>query len=354
MVEVIEFEQLGESQLSEWTELLGARQEFHNGFLAPQFAAAVNRVRGGVEVAIINDGEAVGYLPLERGRMRVVSGCGISLGDAQGLVGNVHPSWLPKLLDHVNADVMEFDHLLANQCPPGVRARIDDAPIIELSEGYEAYDHWIHQTHKSRIKGYDRKENKLVREHGDFHFRFRDDRQSTLKALGSWKSAQYKRSGYHDLFADKWYRDLLGELLATKPTKEFSVFMSSLSIEDRVIAAQINVASHGTISCWVTGFDRDFSKYSPGIVLLRQALREGAEEGFTRYEFGKGDESFKQDMKTGDAKVATVWFAKPGAAAALFWLKREPRRRVERFILDRPQLRSRVRTAVSALGRFRP
>lgn len=351
MIQVIAIHDLTDEHEREWTELMTVNPAHRNGFLSPVFARVVEAHRPGVQVAVIRKERGVAYLAFERAGKRTARACGLGISDMQGAVGEFDPAWWPEVLEAMDVEVFDFDHLMADQAPAG--CRVEYAPVVELSDGYEAYEEALQARHKKRIKSYDRKERGLIAEVGEYEFTYDDQRESTLAAIGRWKSAQYKRSGYADLFAQDWYVAVLKDLLATPRSQCFGVSASSLSVDGKVIAAQLNVVGNSVMSGWVTAFDRDYSKYSPGIVMLRHTLQQASASGITTYEFGKGDEGFKQDFKTGDVGVVTAWIRRPGVASALFWLRREPRRRLELFILDRPELRLRVRKIVASLGRFR-
>jgi CelD/BcsL family acetyltransferase involved in cellulose biosynthesis len=54
------------------------------------------------------------------------------------------------------------------------------------------------------------------------------------------------------------------------------------------------VDRHGkTFSYWIGGYNDDFSKLSPGTVMVGHSVRHAIEEGFQVYDFLRGDESYK-------------------------------------------------------------
>ena len=62
---------------------------------------------------------------------------------------------------------------------------------------------------------------------------------------------------------------------------------------DRSVAALFGFADADTYYLYNSAFDNDLAEASPGIVLLTHTIERLSEEGFTRFDFLKGDEEYK-------------------------------------------------------------
>lgn len=62
--------------------------------------------------------------------------------------------------------------------------------------------------------------------------------------------------------------------------------------------------SFGTLHSWFPGYDREFSNYSPGSLLLYEMARLGAAAGITKIDLGKGAERYKLAFANGRPLLA--------------------------------------------------
>lgn len=323
-------------------------------FLSPEFAQAVGRHKPSARVAVLEDGgRVVGFLPFERNRYGIGQAIGYGVSDAQGVVHEVgaHVDW-SKLMAHARLSVLEFDHLSAWQAgKAGWNAHVMASPIASLID-YQAYEACRRSSHREHFKSYDKAVRRLTRDVGPLEFEFATDNREWFRQMGRWKSDQYRRSGYPDIWSRPWYRGLVEELRITKTT-HLQGIMSSLTVNGTPAALQFSLMSQRTLAGWVTTYDTALSRYSVGIELLRGILRSSDHQPFELYDFGKGDQQYKQVFKTGDIEVAAAWLARPSLVAAMHRAHAAPRERVERFIVSHPALRYRVRSALQGLGKLR-
>jgi CelD/BcsL family acetyltransferase involved in cellulose biosynthesis len=63
----------------------------------------------------------------------------------------------------------------------------------------------------------------------------------------------------------------------------------------RCIAVQYNIASKGTVYAYLSGFDPEFAKFSPGAVLLKHSIAGAIREGIEWCDFLRNREGFKYD-----------------------------------------------------------
>jgi CelD/BcsL family acetyltransferase involved in cellulose biosynthesis len=107
------------------------------------------------------------------------------------------------------------------------------------------------------------------------------------------------------------------------------------------------------LSSWFPAYDMRFARYSPGLSLHFKMAEAAAAAGVRYLELGKGDERYKQSLKSGDLWVGEGWVDRPSAAAAVRRVTRAPRRRGVDFILRHPALRQKARATLAGLGSLR-
>lgn len=138
--------------------------DYANPFLAPEFAAGIGRHRTGTRVAVLHQhGEAVGFLPYERGTLGVGRAVGLGLSDCQGLVHRPGVTWDTRaLLKACGLSVFEFDHLVEEQKPfaPYVTGTFA-SPVIDLKVGSDSYPEWLRGAYPGLAKTTLKKERRL-------------------------------------------------------------------------------------------------------------------------------------------------------------------------------------------------
>lgn len=119
-----------------------------------------------------------------------------------------------------------------------------------------------------------------------------------METLFKWKSEQYQSTGTLDLFSLDWVVEFL-QNLRKKQTNNFSGLLSALYLDDKVIAVHFGIRSRDVLGWWFPSYDHQFSKYSPGAILLTRVLQEAETAGIERVDLGQGDERYKASFMTG-------------------------------------------------------
>jgi CelD/BcsL family acetyltransferase involved in cellulose biosynthesis len=346
---------LGTAELDRWADLQRRDPSLANPFLSAPFALATARARGGCQVAILEDGPGErGFLPYERSRIGVGRAIGSGISDCQGLVHSPGLDWdAAELLHACGLGVWEFDHLLASQAPfkphHEVAAR---SPVLDLSQGWKHYLEERRPSTTKLVKSTLYKQRKLGREVGEVRFEYESADRAALRALMAWKSSQYRRTGRYDRFARPWIVRLVDELYETGGP-DFAGVLSVLYAGDRPVAAHFGIRSASVLSWWFPAYDVEFSRYSPGLILLLRLAESAAAAGIGQLDLGKGHEDYKESFKSGDLAIAEGWVQRPSPAAALRWMLRTPPRAAREFVGRHPSLRHGARGSRDLLGRLR-
>jgi CelD/BcsL family acetyltransferase involved in cellulose biosynthesis len=343
--------ELGASELDRWRDIQRLDQRLDNPFLSPEFTHAVGRVRPNARVAVLQVGrQDAGYFSYEHGRLGVGRPIGAGICDCQGVVQRTEVQLDPyALLSGCKLAVWEFDHLLAHQASSEQYHTVSErSPVIDLSSGFSSYI----ADRPSLERQLRRSQRVLEREVGPITFDYDVRDMDSLRMLMGWKSAQYRRTGRFDRFANRSIVQVVEDLMDTRSTG-CSGTLSVLYASGQPVAAHFGLRSGSVLASWFPAFDARFARYRPGLLLFRRLAEASAQLGLRQIDFGKGQEQYKQDFKNADIAVVEGWVERPTAAARWRRIQRAPRRLVMDFVLSRPNLRVGARRALMGLGYVR-
>jgi CelD/BcsL family acetyltransferase involved in cellulose biosynthesis len=243
----------------------------------------------------------VGFFPFQQGRLGSGEPIAAGLTDCQGVIHAPGVRWdARELLRACRLSVWRFDHLEAEQRSfEPYRTGIRPSPIIDLSGGFDSYYEKLRSQSSQFCKNAERKARKLEREVGELRFVTDSDDISAFRALLTWKSAQYKRTGQIDIFARPWIADLVETLFVTHGT-HFSGLFSVLYAADVPIAAHFGLRSGGLLAHWFPAYDVGFSNYSAGLIMHLRMAEHMPSVGVDLIDLGTGVQRYKEQLKNGD------------------------------------------------------
>jgi CelD/BcsL family acetyltransferase involved in cellulose biosynthesis len=352
---VVRPQDLGPPELAAWHAMRRAQPELGSPFLAPGFTLATGRAHAAARVAVLEEGnDIVGFFPFDQGPFRTARPIAAGVSDTQGLIHAPGLGWNAlELLKFCRLDVWEFDHLVAGQIPrAGQNVTRHSSPVMDVSAGYEEYVTERQRGSRKVIKSTLYKVRKLERDIGPTRLEFDSHDPAPLSRLMAWKSAQYRRTGRRDRFAVRWIDRLVRELLASR-SDGCSGVLSVLYAGDRMVAAHLGLRSERSLSCWFPAYDPELARYSPGLSLHLKMAEAAAGAGVHQLDLGKGDEPYKQSLKTGDLMVGEGWVRRPSLGAVVQGARRTPSRSVSKVILSHPRLRRATRSALRQVGSLR-
>jgi CelD/BcsL family acetyltransferase involved in cellulose biosynthesis len=284
-----------------------ATPSLSNPSLSPEFAMAVGRFRPGAQVGILTEGQSiVGFFPFERRRLSAgVPICGW-LTPCQGVIHAPEAEWDPQeLLRGCRISAWRFDNLVANQQPfAAYHSVIMASPLIDLSDGFEAYYEKVRVKSPRFCKELARRARKLEREFGELRVVADSRDTDVLRTLLAWKSERYRQTNHVDRFAQPWLVELLDTLLATRST-QLNGLLSALYAGDQLVAAQFGLRNETLLIGWFTGYETSLGKYSPGLIHIKGLAEEMAAAGIRTIDMGGGAKNYyKETMKSHDSFVA--------------------------------------------------
>lgn len=275
-----------------WRTIQSGNTAFASPYFCSDFTRLVGSVRSDARVVVIeNRGRPVGFFPFQKSFCGLGRPIGGALSDYHGVIAEVGSEWnVVELMRAAKINAWSFDHLVdeSGKFEPYFRADAT-SPIIDLSAGYEHYMRELGQPPSD----FPRKARKLARDVGALTFTFHDTDGRQLEQMIEWKRDQYARSRIPDAFGVSWTGDLLRAIMETQ-TQDFSGVCSVLRAGEKVVAVHAGMRSRNVLHWWFPAYDRNFEKYSPGIILLFRIAEVLVSAGATVIDLGKGDERYKR------------------------------------------------------------
>ncbi len=292
----------------------------------------------------------MGFLPFELRTPGIGTAIGRRVNTRQGFVHEPGLPWTwSAVLDATGLDVLELHDLVGRQRDDATRSLdLVPVPIIDTAVGWDDYLGRLKKTKTVKTILY--KERKLRREHGDVLFRSGPAKDcAELRQLIAWKSQQYRRSGWPDPFARRGVVDLL-DLLAEDREPGLHAVGSSLHIDGRLVATDFSLTTDTVFSGWFAAHDPELARLSPGAIRTLRTVEAAFDRGVAHVDLSRGDESYKDTLKTGDGQVATGFVARPSARAYAYQTARVPVTAVRSYVLRNPEVRSFVRESLKKVG----
>jgi len=298
---------LTDAHRARWRQLQTANPACAGPHFNVEFVQAVAEVRDGIEVAVISDhGVPSGFVPYRRTNGNVGRPLADNFSDFQGGIVPPGTSWLAdELVQQCDLRAFRFSNVpeTCQLFEPFVWQR-KEASYIDLSGGFEAYRSARRQAGSDEIQEALRKSRKVQREVGPLRFEPRSTDATMFRTLIDWKRAQLRALKLGDSFADPWVLPLLKRISETK-SDQFQGMVSVLRAGDEILAINLGMQSRDIFHGWVTTYNRDFAKYSPGLIMVTQLAQYAEQTGIRRIEMGCGGEAFKKSLASGTRTLVT-------------------------------------------------
>jgi CelD/BcsL family acetyltransferase involved in cellulose biosynthesis len=298
--------ELGPGEIAAWHSMQYQTPSLGNPFLSPEFAVAVDKVRPDARVAVLADGATItGFFPFQRRRFGIGVPIAAGLNDCQGLIHAPGMEWdASELLRACGIAVWQFDHLVDGQHSfKPYKTTAAPSPVINLVDGFAAYRDKLRVKSPGFYKDIIRKAHKLEREIGALEFTADSRDIADLRVLMGWKSEQYRRTGWPDVFDRPWIVHLIDCLFDTQ-TDHFGGLLSVLYAARTPVAAHFGLSSRHTLAHWFPAYDVRFRRQSPGLVHNLRMAEAMAGRGVGLIDLGKGLGRYKETLRSYDLFVA--------------------------------------------------
>lgn len=353
-ISVVHPRELGDTEITAWRELQTSHPALDNPFLSPEFTIEVGRLREQARVAVLSEGSSiVGFFPFEKHPFGIGMPIAAGLTDAQGLVHAKDIELDPRqLIKACGLSVYEFDHMVAGQPLLPERYERYPSPIMDMSEGFDAYIETVKKNSGKTYRSTAYKSRKLQRDFGTLRHEFGLRDEASLRTLLRWKTDQYRRTGRSDRFARPWIVQLVRNL-SQLDTEHFGGVLDMIYVDDRPVAGHFGIRTKTTLAGWFPAYDPAFSKYSPGLIHHLAMAEKAAQAGIRVIDLGRGHKEYKEKLKNGEYLVCEGRIARPSLGAGLHWLSRVPVRKARNTVLANPRLARTADRALKTYGKLR-
>lgn len=258
-------------------------------------------------VAVRDDGELIGLAPwyVARFPMRRMAFLGTGCSDYLDiLVRADHRSEVMlRLLEALRDQRQEWDYLDLQQTPPSATA-------LELAEidpkRFKVSPHstcpYLLLAGQDGMKRVPTSLSKNLRyslrrlsDTGEVRFRCADETnlEKDLDALFHLHMSRWRSRGLPGVFASKRVQAFHREV-AARFLKSGHLRLHLLELGGRVLAAALCYVFHGRAFYYGGGFHPDAAAFSPGSLIVGEAIRAAAAEGCREFDFLRGEEAYKR------------------------------------------------------------
>lgn len=203
----------------------------------------------------------------------------------------------------LHASSQDWATALADAWPGGGRSWTvaeNPVPRVDLGDGFEA---WMKSKSSSFRRETKRKRRKLDDAGGGFRFASEETLAADVAEfmrLHRLRLAGQGGSSLTDEGVEAMLTEVGSELLASGRFR-----LLCMELEGKTVAAQLLMAAGTELSAWNSGFDEAYSKYSPSMSCLIEALADGSERGERTMSLGPGAQDYKYRL-SGDEDVAVT------------------------------------------------
>ena len=167
------------------------------------------------------------------------------------------------------------------------------ANMTDISAGWDQFLAAQSKLYPKHFKKIRRMERNLKRDFSEVTFNMNDTSRDAFDWLMSCKRQQFARTGRHDVLGPDWVQRLF-ETLRTAQSDRFSARLLSMRVDGKIVSAEFNLCSDRVMHGWITGFDIEYSTYSPGHMLQHEILKQMDHMDQTIYDSGIGLDYYKK------------------------------------------------------------
>ncbi|WP_084399977.1 GNAT family N-acetyltransferase [Henriciella aquimarina] len=324
---LVRYGDLTAADLDKWRMLCRTHETYDSALLQPEFAYLVACVRDDVRIALYETNERLdAVLAIHLRPDGLARPLGAPFSDYSGPV--FHPS-----SQLVLPDMLSAAGIAAYDAPatPDPWSRID--PPADMLEQPESEDSHVirlngvspatlletqRAAHPKRFKNFRRLASQIQRDIGELQLSWGRPDETTLETLLAFKSEQYRASGYVDLTTATQSR----RLLQAVATSEHG-FCLSLKVKDTLVSGHFGVKVGTAFHPWIAAFNPAFGHYSPGNLLLLNALQSLDRMGIETYDLANGHDHYKKYFANASRPAKPVFATGHGLRAWRHTLNRK-------------------------------
>lgn len=287
--------QMSEDLWEAFAALRDARSIYDDPFFDPVYARLVGGLRDDTRIAFAEEGGVpVGFWAMHRRPGAWARPIGGPFSDWHGPVLSESTDLTPAaFLRGVGLLGMSAFGWMPQDAASETRLAISGANITDVGQDWSAFLEEQTRRWPKHFKKMRRIERNIERDFSEMEFRFDDRSDETFERLILLKQDQFRRTGRHDVLSPDWVRVLLEQLRVTQGPR-FRLRLVSLYFDGQHAASELVLQSDKVMHGWITAFESEFSRYSPGNLLVQNMLETMSREGPSIYDAGPGMDHYKR------------------------------------------------------------
>ncbi len=288
-------DELSAEQWQIFTALRDASVRYDSAFFDPDFARLVGEVREDLRIGFASDRNGVfAVWPMHVRPGNWARPVASPFADWNGpvLASNVELTY-QEILAGFDVSGFTTNGLLPDPNTSASPLNRVGANMSDVSAGFDAFLQDRKRQWPKHFKKMRRIFRNIERDFSTMRFECEDRSITAFDRLIALKRAQYERTGFHDVLSAPWVHALF-DRLRTFEGRRLRACMISLYFDDALASAEFNLQSDRILHGWITAFDQAYKAYSPGHVLLQEALRDMTEQGVYLYDSGPGLDAYKR------------------------------------------------------------
>lgn len=181
-------------------------------------------------------------------------------------------------------------------------------PIIRL-DGQD-FDAWF-ATKSSKFRQESRRMRRRLEDAGgSFALVDAAGAEAAIEAFVTLHGARWEDRGGSDALVPG-IRDLLAEALTELGEERLRIY--KVEVDGRIVAVNLLVAAGEEVCGWNSGFDEEWKKYSPSLLLTLYALEQAAERSEQRVNLGPGAGAYKDRLADEEGELGLLTLVPHGS-----------------------------------------
>jgi CelD/BcsL family acetyltransferase involved in cellulose biosynthesis len=167
--------------------------------------------------------------------------------------------------------------------------------------------------HAKRFKNFRRLGRKIETDHGELKLGWGSPDPDELGQLLAWKSDQFRREKLVDLTTATYSSHILQET-GQATGDNLAGFMVKLTLNGKLLVGHFGVRAGDVFHPWISAYDRAYSAYTPGMILLLRAAPAMADMGLSTYDLAAGHRHYKKYFVNRTRRVLDLFAVSDSAA----------------------------------------
>lgn len=289
-------EELGETDRQRWVRAQQQTPCLNSPFLHPEFTNIIARRRLDVRVLIAEDHlENKAWFAFHRLKAGLARPIGAPVSDHQGMV--YEPEFrasFREILDEASIGALPYTSLNdPTNTLEQFHTHSQDTHLLDLSSGPDAYFANQQQQYHKYFKKMRQRARGVVRDFGCAELVANIQDQTALKLLFQWKHKQYTRTAKLNVLNVPWIHALL-ENVYTSKTTDFRGLLFGYRLGGQWAAMELGLLANGVYHSWIAAYADEFSRNSPGLLLLHEIIEQAPKLGIKQIDLGRGHEHYKK------------------------------------------------------------